>query len=223
MNGPPSNEERDALIAGDRLDSLEPDEAADLALLSGLLADPLTWAEPDAALEARVVRAVEHADAAVEQPARAANAERPEPRSRGRRFLLPAVSAAAAVGLVVGTIFAASSSTNTDFTARLSATAAAPSARASADFTRNKAGFRVVLDARGLPTLPAGEYYQAWLKNSAGTLVPIGTFSSSDGRVTLWSGVSPRDFHAISVTIEATDGDQSSSGHRVLVGEVVAG
>ena len=68
--------------------------------------------------------------------------------------------------------------------------------------------------------MPAGEYYQAWLKNSAGTLVPIGTFSSSDGRVTLWSGVSPKDFPAISVTIEAADGNQASSGNRVLVGEV---
>ena len=80
-----------------------------------------------------------------------------------------------------------------------------------------------MLDARGLPKLPAGEYYQAWLKNAAGTLVPIGTFSSSDGRVTLWSGVSPKDFRVISVTIEAADGDQGSSGHRVLVGEVHAG
>jgi hypothetical protein len=58
------------------------------------------------------------------------------------------------------------------------------------------------------------------LKNAQGTLVPIGTFSSSDGRVTLWSGVSPKDYPAMSVTIEAADGDQRSSGDRVLVGEV---
>ena len=46
MNGRPTNEEREALIAGDRAGSLEPDEAADLALLAGLLGDPSTWAEP---------------------------------------------------------------------------------------------------------------------------------------------------------------------------------
>jgi hypothetical protein len=58
------------------------------------------------------------------------------------------------------------------------------------------------------------------LKDSHGTLVPIGTFSSSDGRVTLWSGVSPKDFNVISVTIEAADGDQGSSGDKVLTGVV---
>ena len=80
-----------------------------------------------------------------------------------------------------------------------------------------------MLDAAGLPKLPAGEYYQAWLKNAAGTLVPIGTFSSSDGKVTLWSGVSPKEFSTISVTIEAADGDQGSSGRRVLTGDVRTG
>jgi hypothetical protein len=58
------------------------------------------------------------------------------------------------------------------------------------------------------------------LKNAAGTLVPIGTFSSSDGHVTLWSGVSPKDFPTITVTIESPDNDQESSGRRVLVGEI---
>jgi hypothetical protein len=52
--------------------------------------------------------------------------------------------------------------------------------------------------------------------------VPIGTFSSSDGRVTLWSGLSPKDFPTLTVTIEATDNDQTSSGRQVLVGEVRA-
>jgi hypothetical protein len=51
--------------------------------------------------------------------------------------------------------------------------------------------------------------------------VPIGSFSSSDGKVTLWSGVSPREFNTMSVTIEATDGNPDSSGKRVLVGAVL--
>jgi Anti-sigma-K factor rskA len=71
--------------------------------------------------------------------------------------------------------------------------------------------------------LPNGEYYQAWLKNAAGALVPIGTFSSADASITLWSGVSPRDFPTITVTIESADNHQASSGRRVLVGEVHAG
>ena len=106
--------------------------------------------------------------------------------------------------------------------AQLRGTVSAPRAQASADITRNDAGFRITLDANGLPALRSGAYYQAWLKNAAGALVPIGTFSSSDGRVTLWSGLSPKDFPTLTVTIEATDNDQTSSGRQVLVGEVRA-
>ncbi len=112
--------------------------------------------------------------------------------------------------------------TSADYEAQLTATGSASGAHASADITRNEAGFRITLDASRLPALRAGEYYQAWLKDSADTLVPIGTFSSSDGRVTLWSGVSPKDFPTLTVTIEAADNDQTSSGRRVLVGEVRA-
>jgi hypothetical protein len=77
-------------------------------------------------------------------------------------------------------------------------------------------------DARGLPPLKNGEFHQAWLKDAAGTLVPIGTFSSSNDRVTLWSGVSPHHFSTLTVTIESNDNDQTSSGRRILVGDVHA-
>ena len=50
--------------------------------------------------------------------------------------------------------------------------------------------------------------------------IPIGTFSEGNGDwVTLWSGASPVDYPTLSVTIEAPDGNQESSGQRVLVGE----
>ena len=50
-------------------------------------------------------------------------------------------------------------------------------------------------------------------------LVPIGTFN--EGRkVTLWAGVSPKDFTTLTVTREQADGDQTSSGEKVLVGTV---
>jgi hypothetical protein len=117
----------------------------------------------------------------------------------------------------------ASRNTRPQYKAQLEATGLAPGARGSAEITRNDAGFRIALDARGLPRLRVGEYYQAWLKNEAGTLVPIGTFSSSDGRITLWSGVSPDKFSTFTVTIERADNDQQSSGRRVLVGAVRSG
>jgi hypothetical protein len=143
-------------------------------------------------------------------------------RRRRRRTWSAFLATAAAIVIAVGAFAVLRDRSSSDFTAQLAATQLAPGAGASAAVTRNPAGFRVTLDAHGLPTLAAGEFYQAWLKNEAGTLVPIGSFSSSDGRVTLWSGVSPKDFPTITVTIESTDNVQASSGRRVLVGTVEA-
>ena len=57
---------------------------------------------------------------------------------------------------------------------------------------------------------------------AAGVLVPIGTFN--EGRnVTLWAGVSPQDFTLLTVTRERADGDQASSGEKVLAGAVSGG
>jgi hypothetical protein len=221
MNGHPTNEEREALIAeGAR--PLAPGDADELSLLAGLLGDPSTWAEPAAGLEDATVAAVEQTPAGADnEPERApADTTRRTARSRRPRARWLAAPAAAAIAAVIGIAALTGTSTGADFTADLTATAAAPAARASVSIKKTPAGFRVRLDAHGLPKLPAGSYYEAWLKDAHGTLVPIGTFSSSDGRVTLWSGVSPEHFTAMSVTIEAADGDQGSSGNGVLTGLV---
>ncbi len=219
-----TNEEREALIAGDRAGSLRPDEADDLELMADLLADPSTWAEPDAHLENSVVAAVAAADpgSGTSAPSTATRASTTA-WSRRRRIFLSAVAVAATLAVVLGVLVATRSSSRADYAASLAATSPASGAQASAEITHTTAGFRVELDAHGLPTLPTGEYYQAWLKNAAGTLVPIGTFSSSDARVTLWSGVSPKKFPTMTVTIEKTDNIQESSGVRVLIGQVHAG
>ena len=170
----------------DRLTN-EEREAAELALLAGRLGDPSAWAEPRAGLEDVVVQAVVNAPAPVDDSRDSASVDvaRRSRKPRRRRFTLSAVGVAAAVAIVFGSVVEDGRGTRADFTARLSATGLAPRARASADVTRNKAGFRIVLDADGLPALREDEYYQAWLRNARGTLVPIGTFSSSDGRITL--------------------------------------
>jgi hypothetical protein len=219
-----TDDHREALIANEVVGELAPGDQDELALLAELLADESTWTEPSAGLEDAVVRAV--ADTAPLAAAPATNSDAADlgaGKTRRRHSMLSAVAAAAAVAILLGTLVETRRTTSLDFTAQLSATGLAPGAHASADITRNKAGFRVVLDARGLPPLPQRRYYQAWLKNARGTLVPIGTFSSSDGRVTLWSGVGPLDFPAISVTIESADNDQASSGRRVLTGVLHAG
>ncbi len=75
---------------------------------------------------------------------------------------------------------------------------------------------------RGFPASTDGRFYEAWLRNAAGVLVPIGTFNEGQN-VTLWAGVSPKDFATLTVTREQADGDQASSGEKVLVGTVDTG
>jgi hypothetical protein len=50
-------------------------------------------------------------------------------------------------------------------------------------------------------------------------LVPVGTFDDAR-QVTLWAGVSPLEFTTLTVTREQADGDQASSGQKVLIGKV---
>jgi len=214
-----TNEAREKLIADARGGALEPRETAELPLLADVLGDSSTWAEPGAGLEAAVARAVADAEP-ITTMSRTPTALRTS--RRRRRMLVSGLAAAAVIAIVVATVLLTRGGASPDYEAKLTATGSAPGAHANADITRTDAGFRVTLDADGLPVLRAGEYYQAWLKNAAGTLVPIGTFSSSGGRVTLWSGVSPKDFPTFTVTIEASDNDQTSSGRRVLMGEVRA-
>jgi len=224
-----TQEAREALIAGAVPGMLTPEQAADVALLARLLADPKTWTGPGAGLEDAVVRAVTSAAPQTVSPATSTEAVVTPLRRGGarrrRRGISPVLAAAAAavvaIALVTG-IAVARREVNPDFEADLTATSLAPGARASVEMYHSEAGFRVSLDARGLPGLPPGDYYQAWLRNAAGTLVPVGTFSSADGHVTLWSGVSPEDFPDVTVTIEATDGEYASSERRVLVGNVRA-
>jgi hypothetical protein len=218
MNDHLSKAEREALLADAHDGPLSGEDTDELSMFADLLADPTTWAEPRTGLEDAVVQAVVEAPADAVTPT--ATATRREKPARWRRAAVPIVAVAAVLTLALGLVAEISGGAGPDYGANLTATQLAPSAHASVAIRHNKAGFRVTLDAHGLPALPAGEYYQAWLKNAAGTLVPIGTFSSSDGRVTLWSGVSPSSFPIMTVTLERADGNQASSGRRVLVGTV---
>jgi anti-sigma-K factor RskA len=220
MTDRPTNDERERLIADAHRGALDSGEAAELPLLADVLADSSTWAEPSPGLEDEVVRAVADADATTTKPP--TPVARRQAKSRRWPRVLVSVAAAAVIATVFATVLVTRGGTSPDYKAQLDATGSAPRAHASADITHNDAGFEIELYAERLPALRGGEFYQAWLKSSAGALVPIGTFSSSDGRVTLWSGVSPKDFPTLTVTIEAPDNDQTSSGHRVLTGEVHA-
>jgi hypothetical protein len=214
------------------------DDLADLAAL----ADGSLAPERRATLEARVAASPELAERLAEQQRAVALAwsaaeqvsapaslrahierQRRAQRTRvPRRVVLVGAAAAAAlaVAAVVG-VFGSSTSAER-FHANLAATSLAPGAAGRATLTKTTSGWRIELDASGLPRLDAGRFYEAWLRNAAGVLVPIGTFN--EGRkVTLWAGVSPKQFTTLTVTRERADGDQASSGEKVLVGTVDTG
>ena len=213
-------------------------EIAELAAL----ADGSLAPERRAALESRVAASSELADRLAEQQravalARSAantvetpaalrariEAQRHVRRTRiAIRLLAVGAAATAVLALAVGLSLFGSDTSRERFHAALAPTDLLPAARGEATLTKTSSGWRIGLAATGLPRLAGGRFYEAWLRNAAGVLVPIGTFN--EGRdVTLWAGVSPKDFATLTVTREQADGDQTSSAETVLVGAVNAG
>ena len=182
---------------------LTPAERAEIERVQDVLADPAVWAEPPPGPPGSGRRGY----------------RRRGRRRKRRRLLLAVVGIAAAVLLAVGVTVGVYVNRDqpVEFAATLSGTELAPDATGDVTLTKTPSGWDIRLHATGLPRREDGEYYQAWLKNDAGLLVPIGSFN--DGRdVTLWSGVGPSDFPTLTVTQEVADGDQASSGLVVLIG-----
>ena len=170
----------------------------------------------------RAVALARNAAAEVEAPAALrGRIERQGARRRATPRRLVAVASAAAVVLavVVAVAVLRSGTPSGQFRAALAPTGLAPGAGGEATLTKTSSGWRIELDATGLARRSGGLFYEAWLRSPAGVLVPIGTFN--EGRkVTLWAGVSPKEFTTLTVTREQADGDQASSGEKVLVGRV---
>jgi hypothetical protein len=227
---------RDVSMRRRREDGTGDGDAVQLAAL----ADGSLAPERRAALEARVAsssglaallaeqqRAVELARSAadqVEAPVslrRRIEAQRRPQRARGPRrlVLVAAVGTLAVAAAAIAIAVVATRGADERFHANLTATALAQGARGDASFYRTASGWRIDLDVRSLPRLDNGRFYEAWLRNAGGVLVPVGTFN--DGRdVTLWAGVSPEAFTTLTITRERADGDQASSGRKVVVGTI---
>jgi hypothetical protein len=151
------------------------------------------------------------------------DAQRPARRApMSRRLALVAAGATAIAAVAIGLSIVQSGSSGEHLHAALAPTGLVSGAAGEATLTKTNAGWRIRLDATGLPRLDGGSFYEAWLRNAAGVLVPIGTFNEGT-KVTLWAGVSPLDFRTLTVTRERSDGDQASSGEKVLIGTVRTG
>lgn len=211
------------------------EEEAELAAL----ADGSVAPDRRAALEAQVAASPELADRLAEQERAVAmlrgagdeveapaglrtrlEAQRSPRASRApRRLALAGVAVAAVAAVAIGVAVFGSGAQGARYQAALSPTSLAPGARGQATLTKTASGWRIHLHATGLPHLAGTRFYEAWLRDPRGVLVPIGTFN--DGRnVTLWAGVSPVSFPVLTVTRERADNTQASSGEKVLSGPV---
>jgi hypothetical protein len=186
------------------------------------LADPAVWVEPGADLSDRVVAAI----AAAADSSRAAEPlSIPAPmatapgRRRSRRTPYSIVAVAAAVVVALGLAVGLSSDhphSPVRYSVALRGTALAPGASGHATLTQTASGWEVYLDATGLPRRGGDGYYEAWLRNTDGVLVPIGTFNEPED-VRLWAGTPPTSYPILTVTRQRV-GDLSSSGEVVVVG-----
>ena len=241
-----SDDERISYLAGEAVESLSASERAELDELRALLATAPAWAEPDPGLEDRVVEAIAQeagaratprqagapatqeggTPASGAQPAGAPGAGAPTRRPRFRvprlalrrpAWALAGVAALAAAVIVVAFVVSNTSPAHEQLAMVVSGTPLAPNAHGSATLTKTESGWRVHLTATGLPHLTGGLYYQAWLRNATGVLVPIGTFNDAVD-VTLWAGVPATQYRTLTVTVQRANGSPVSSGRRVLVG-----
>jgi hypothetical protein len=172
--------------------------------LDKALSDKAVWVEPPADLQEQIVSAI-------------ADARGPR-RSRPVWYAILGTAAALllAAGVVIG-INVIRDDEPIQYAASLTGTELAPSASGEVTLTKTASGWKVHLHATGLPRRDNGEYYEAWLKSSAGVLVPVGTFNEF-GDVTLWSGVPPTSHPTFTVTRQLANGNPASSRQVVLSG-----
>jgi hypothetical protein len=156
----------------------------------------------------RTVALIRSAGAGVEAPAALrARVEAARRGARTRRLPVLGVATAAAAAAVAGLVAFGFHSGPEHYHAAL----AGPGASGDATFTRTSSGWRIELEASGLPRLANGRYYEAWLRDRAGRRVAVGTFNEARD-VTLWAGVSPKVFRTLAVTRGPAGGRMVLSG-----------
>lgn len=204
--------------------------APELAHQRELLSSPDTWSEPPAGLEDAVVAAVVAEAGDVLAPSAASDAPvvggggGPAARRARSRWLraLPAAAVAAVLAAVLVVNTGVDGGGDDVVSVELAGTELAPGAAGQVDLHETPSGVRAELAADGLPPTDPDHYYEAWVVAGEDRLMAIGTFHSrGDGtQVVLWSGVDLEEVTVIAITVEPDDGDVTTSGQQVLVGEM---
>ncbi|MEV6633295.1 anti-sigma factor [Actinoplanes sp. NPDC051470] len=151
------------------------------------------------------------------RPPRGPSADRARPGATRRRRRQWATAAAVALVLIAGGIGGVlATRERPSATVQLAGGGALPQAHGTIQIIERDAGWRLVLNAQGLPSAPAGSYYQGWAVKD-GQYVPLGTFHMhKEGKVELWSGVPLRQFRRIEITSQRVGEDDP--GPPVLAG-----
>ena len=176
-----SDDDRVAYLAGEEGDRASTTDGADLDELRALLGDEL-WAEP-----ARSPRRRHRRRASLPRPRRTAGAvgsprhappdapahpgdRVPDLRTSSRRLRVALGAAAAIAALAVAGVIVTRSGGDDRHRGRPRADEL-PDASGTATAHRTDSGWRIELDATGLPRLDDGEFYQAWLRGADDVLV----------------------------------------------------
>jgi hypothetical protein len=183
-------------------------------VVARLLEDPAVWTEVSPDLRARTLA-----------EATAAGRARPDQRPTrfgGHRLLLAAAVLLVALMVAGGLrLVLASDPEARGVEVALSGTDELPGASATAKLTDEPAGVSVLLDVAGIPPAPDGSFYEVWLVGDAGK-VSAGTFHrrGDEDEISLWLGVDPMAYDAITVTRQPIAGGTTAEGVVVLRGEL---
>jgi hypothetical protein len=198
------------------------DDAPD-PTVARLLDAPAVWADVTPGLRDRTLEATAGVPTRHELPTR------PD-RIRGdlpRRMLLAAAAVAVLGLMVAGGLQWLRGDDAGGVTVALAGTDAAPGATATAELRDEPAGMSVVLDVQDLAPAPAGSFYEVWLVDGTGTRgkVSAGTFHmrGDQDRITLWLGVDPEGYDAVTVTRQPAAGGTTADGVVVLRGPLPPG
>ena len=194
-------------------------DMAEFAGVARELKAPATWNGPPPGLrEAILGRVRDQAKAAVP-------AKPKRQRSRWGRltWAIPVAAVAAAIftAVIVVVDRALLPGPQPGETYVATGTRLAPGATATVVVSANPSGFSLRVQATGLPAAAAGSYYSAWLQGPRG-VVPLGSFHQhrQGGSVALWSGVDPRDYTTLVITLQAEGEPPNPSAMVVMTADL---